>query len=556
MLQELVIKNLAIIDSLTITFKEGLNVLTGETGAGKSIIVDSLGLALGQRASSDMIKHGADEGSIQALFEVKEIKALEELFPTVTFTTKVEPDNTIILRRTLNTQGRNRAYINDTLVNLSTLELIGKSLVDIHSQQEHQSLLNKEIQLDLLDAYGDLKSLKDHYRTVFGEVSNLRTELQRLQEATRLRTQRLDLLRFQINEIKQAKLLPDEEELLRQEYMILKNSARLSEAVRSAFEGIYGGDNSSIVQISKSLQKLRELSNIDPGLKPVVDLLSEAKPLLDEASQELLKIKEKYELDPRRLDFVNERLDLIDRLKKKYGNSIEEILQYLKKAEEEAQDLEGSEEKITELEKRLKEKEAHLIELGKELSKKRKAIASKIEEAITKELKEVGFDKALFRASLQELNMPARDGMDYLEFEFSANPGEPPKPLSKVASGGELSRLMLCLKVILAEVDKVPVLIFDEVDAGIGGITAQKVAQRLKKLSRHRQVICITHLPQIASAADHHIKVEKIQKKDRVSVVVKALSEEERQEEIARMLSGKITDASLRHAKELIGAYK
>jgi DNA repair protein RecN (Recombination protein N) len=556
MLQELVIKNLAIIDSLTITFKEGLNVLTGETGAGKSIIVDSLGLALGQRASSDMIKHGADEGSVQALFEVKEIKALEELFPAFTSATRVEPDNTIILRRILNTQGKNRAYINDTLVNLSTLELIGKSLVDIHSQQEHQSLLNKEIQLDLLDAYGDLKSLKDHYRTVFGEVSNLRTELQRLQEATRLRTQRLDLLRFQINEIKQAKLLPDEEELLRQEYMILKNSARLSEAVRSAFEGIYGGDNSSIVQISKSLQKLRELSNIDPGLKPVVDLLSEAKPLLDEASQELLKIKEKYELDPRRLDFVNERLDLIDRLKKKYGNSIEEILQYLKKAEEEAQDLEGSEEKITELEKRLKEKEAHLIELGKELSKKRKAIASKIEEAITKELKEVGFDKALFRASLQELNMPARDGMDHLEFEFSANPGEPPKPLSKVASGGELSRLMLCLKVILAEVDKVPVLIFDEVDAGIGGITAQKVAQRLKKLSRHRQVICITHLPQIASAADHHIKVEKIQKKDRVSVVVKALSEEERQEEIARMLSGKITDASLRHAKELIGAYK
>jgi DNA repair protein RecN (Recombination protein N) len=556
MLQELVIKNLAIIDSLTITFKEGLNVLTGETGAGKSIIVDSLGLALGQRASSDMIKHGADEGSVQALFEVKEIKALEELFPAFTFATRVEPDNTIILRRILNTQGKNRAYINDTLVNLSTLELIGKSLVDIHSQQEHQSLLNKEIQLDLLDAYGDLKSLKDHYRTVFGEVSNLRTELQRLQEATRLRAQRLDLLRFQINEIKQAKLLPDEEELLRQEYIILKNSARLSEAVRSAFEGIYGGDNSSIVQISKSLQKLRELSNIDPGLKPVVDLLSEAKPLLDEASQELLKIKEKYELDPRRLDFVNERLDLIDRLKKKYGNSIKEILQYLKKAEEEAQDLEGSEEKITELEKRLKEKEAHLIELGKELSKKRKAIASKIEEAITKELKEVGFDKALFRASLQELNMPARDGMDHLEFEFSANPGEPPKPLSKVASGGELSRLMLCLKVILAEVDKVPVLIFDEVDAGIGGITAQKVAQRLKKLSRHRQVICITHLPQIASAADHHIKVEKIQKKDRVSVVVKALSEEERQEEIARMLSGKITDASLRHAKELIGAYK
>jgi len=549
MLQELIIKNLAIIDNLTITFKEGLNVLTGETGAGKSIIVDSLGLALGQRASSDMIRHGADEGSVQALFEVKELKIPEELL-------SIKPDNTIILRRTLNTQGKNRAYINDILVNLSTLELIGKSLVDIHSQHEHQSLLNKEIQLDLLDAYGDLKSLKDHYRTVFGEVSNLRTELQRLQEASRFRAQRLDLLKFQINEIKQAKLKPHEEELLRQEYMILKNSARLSEAVRSAFEGIYGGDNSSIVQISKSLQKLRDLLNIDPGLKPVVDLLSEAKPLLEEASQELLKIKEKYELDPRRVDFVNERLDLIERLKKKYGNSIEEILEYLQKAEEEIQNLEGSEEKLTELEKRLKEKEELLIELGKELSKKRKAIASKIEEAITKELKEVGFDRALFRANLQELNLPARDGIDHLEFEFSANPGEPPKPLSKVASGGELSRIMLCLKVILAEVDKVPVLIFDEVDAGIGGITAQKVAQKLKRLSRHRQVICITHLPQIASAADHHIKVEKIQKKDRVSVLVKVLSEEERQEEIARMLSGKITDASLRHAKELIGAYK
>lgn len=546
MLQELIIKNLAIIDNLSISFKKGLIVLTGETGAGKSIIVDALVLALGERASSEILKYGAQEGSVQALFEIENIAIPEEV-PV--------QENSLILRRHITSQGKNRAYVNDTLVNLSTLQRIGMLLVDVHSQHEHQSILNRDTQLLLLDAFGGLESLRERYKKEFEETTALRDEIKNLQESLRFKEQRIDLLRYQINEILQARLRPDEEEHLRQEFSILKNASRLSEAVSSAYEDIYGAENSCLVRISKTLQRLRDLLSIDPQISEVVELLGEAKPLLEEASKALGRLREKYNVDPERLDLVNERLDLIERLKKKYGNTIEDILSHLKAAQEELNTLELSDEKISELQKRLAEKESNLLRLAEELSEKRKASAQLIEKAMSRELKEVGLEKAIFKINIKRHEELRQNGIDDIEFEFSANPGEPPKSLARVTSGGELSRLMLCLKVILAEVDRIPVLIFDEIDAGIGGATAEKIAQRLKKLSAHRQVLCITHLAQIASAADHHIKIEKIQKKDSVSVKVKLLSMEERYEEIARMLSGKVTDASLRHARELLKAY-
>lgn len=546
MLQELIIKNLAIIDNLSISFKKGLIVLTGETGAGKSIIVDALGLALGERASSEILKYGAPEGSVQALFEIENIAIPEEV-PV--------QENSLILRRHITSQGKNRAYVNDTLVNLSTLQRIGMLLVDVHSQHEHQSILNRDTQLLLLDAFGGLESLRERYKKEFEETTALRDEIKNLQESLRFKEQRIDLLRYQINEILQARLRPDEEEHLRQEFSILKNASRLSEAVSSAYEDIYGAENSCLVRISKTLQRLRDLLSIDPQISEVVELLGEAKPLLEEASKALGRLREKYNVDPERLDLVNERLDLIERLKKKYGNTIEDILSHLKAAQEELNTLELSDEKISELQKRLAEKESNLLRLAEELSEKRKVSAQLIEKAMSRELKEVGLEKAIFKINIKRHEELRQNGIDDIEFEFSANPGEPPKSLARVTSGGELSRLMLCIKVILAEVDRIPVLIFDEIDAGIGGATAEKIAQRLKKLSAHRQVLCITHLAQIASAADHHIKIEKIQKKDSVSVKVKLLSMEERYEEIARMLSGKVTDASLRHARELLKAY-
>ncbi len=561
MLQELIIKNLAIIDNLTLTFKEGLNVLTGETGAGKSIIVDALGLALGQRASSEILRHGEEEGSVQALFDVRDIDLPQTLTSPLSEDI-YQTDGSLILRRHISFQGKSKAYINDNLVSISTLAQIGSLLVDIHSQQEHQSLMNRDIQLELLDAYGGLEPIREQYRRLYSEVSELRSEIEGLEEALRFKAQRMDLLQYQIKEIQQAALKPGEEELLQQEYAILKNASRLSESVTASYETIYGADDSCLARLSKGLQRLRDLQHIDPDLSEVVELLSQAKPLLEESAQALMRLKEKYEVDPARLDRVNERLDLIDRLKKKYGGfiggevGVEEILLYLKRAEEELKTLESSDERLSELRERLKKKEEELMRIAKNLSEKRREVAKKIEEAMARELKEVGLEKAIFKVNLRTLDHPSKDGIDSIEFEFSANPGEPPKPISKIASGGELSRLMLCLKVILAEVDRVPVLIFDEVDAGIGGYTAEKVAQRLKRLSRKRQVLCITHLPQIASAADHHIKVEKTIKRNSVSVRIKSLTEKEREEEIARMLSGKITDASLRHARELLNAYR
>ncbi len=544
MLLELLIKNLAIIDNLSITFKPGLNVLTGETGAGKSIIVDALSLALGERATSEILKQGSQEGSVQALFDTQDIK-LPDDFPAC-------EDNSLIIRRVISTSGKSRAYINDNIVNLSTLQTLGSFLVDIHSQHEHQSLMNKEKQLEVLDSFGGLEGLRDEYKKLFIETNNLKEEIRKIEENIRFKEQRIDLLRYQINEITQARLKPDEEENLIQEFNILRNSHRLSEAVNLARDLLYEAEDSCLERVTKLLQRLKDLSAIDPQLMETVELLSQARPLLEEASQALRSLKEKYNIDPKRLDYLNERLDLIERLKKKYGASIGEIQSYLENAQEELKNLENSEEKLSFLKKELEGKKAALLRLAEELSERRKEVAHLIEEAMQKELKEVALEKAQFRVNLRRLDEPAKNGIDEIEFEFSANPGEPPKPITKIASGGELSRLMLCLKVILAEVDRIPVLIFDEVDAGIGGVTADKVGQRLKKLSRHRQVLCITHLPQIASRADHHIKVEKLQKKDSVTVKVRDLSSEERQEEIARMLSGKITDASLKHAKELL----
>ncbi|MCX7794075.1 MAG: DNA repair protein RecN [Thermodesulfovibrionales bacterium] len=546
MLQELAIKNLAIIENLILTFKPGLNVLTGETGAGKSIIVDALSLALGERASSEILKYGADEGSVQALFDIENIENinLPESLPL--------EDSSIILKRIISSSGKNRAYINENLVNLSTLQSIGSLLVDIHSQHEHQSLMNKERQLELLDSFGVIDSLKKEYSEVYTIVTELKERIRKIEEDLRYREQRADLLRYQINEITKAGLRPDEEESLRKEYAILKNSAKLLEAVNLAHSSLYESENSCIVQIAKTINRLKELAHIDPELQEVVEIISQAKPLIEETSRNLSALREKYNIDPRRLDYLNERLDLIERLKKKYGPSVQEILYYLEKAKKELEILESSENVLSDLKNELAEKEGILWRLAEEISDKRRETARRIEEAMKNELKEVALDKAIFRINIRRLPELSKNGIDDIEFEFSANPGEPPRSMTKIASGGELSRLMLCLKVILAEVDRIPVLIFDEVDAGIGGTVADKVGQRLKKLSKNRQILCITHLPQIASRADHHIKVEKVQKKNSVEVKVKSLSETERQEEIARMLSGKITDASLRHARELL----
>lgn len=544
MLVRLQIRDFAIIDTLSIAFEPGFNVLTGETGAGKSIIVDALGLTLGARAQLDVIRTGRSETTVEAHFDVPAGPHLDRL--------GIPAEDGIIMRRNLSSSGKGRAYINDTMVNVQTLLEIGKSLVDIHGQHEHQSLLSAENQRMMLDAYGKLLGERSELEELFRDVQSMRDELSSLTANIRDKEQRIDLLRFQIGEIDAASLRPGEIEALTEERAILGNLVKLRELADNAYHLLYSGDGSSSEKLSSSIAMLREMARIDHAVSETMDLLESALPLVADAAVSLRQHKDRYDGDPERLEGIEERLDLIKRLEKKYGKGIEGILKYHEEATEELAGVALSDERVKELEGLMAAKEKMLHERAARLSAMRKEVAGKIEVSVKRVLRELAMEKSDFAVEIKAVPLSSA-GMDGVEFLFSANRGEPPKPLNRVASGGELSRIMLALKGTLAEVDNIPVLIFDEVDAGIGGRTAECVGRRLKNLAKRHQVLCITHLPQIAAMADHHVMIEKGERKDGVYVKLKTLAPGEREEEIARMLSGKVTDISLRHARELLG---
>ncbi len=554
MLKELKIKNLAIIENLTVRFERGLNILSGETGAGKSIIVDALGLALGDRAQADLIKSGEKEATVQAYFEMEDYKS----FPDI----GIDVSEGLVLRRTLSSGGKSRAYINDSMVTLQTLSEISKSLVDIHSQHEHQSLLTSEKQRMLLDSYGKLDPEKEKVASFFNEFQTLKTEHNELKEKVKERAHRLDLLKFQINEINTAALKQGERESLEDEKKILANMNKLIEWTETAYSLLHESEGSCTERLSKVTAQLREISSIDSSMEDTLKMLESAKPLLEDASINLREYRDRYDFEPGRLETVEDRLELIKRLEKKYGDGIEAILKYKDDAEEELKGLEFSDERLAALEEELVSKEKSLLEAAQTLSEKRKKTAKRIEELIENNLRELAIGKAEFRIDIRQETSDdgkykiSSNGIDRIEFLFSANPGEPLKPLSKIISGGELSRVMLALKSILADVDNVPVLIFDEVDADIGGKTAESVGKKLDMISEKHQLLCITHLPQIASFGDFHLKIEKRNKNNKVYVEIKELYGKERQDEIARMLSGKITEISLKHAGELLERIK
>lgn len=543
MLRELRIKNFAIIDRLSLSLKPGLNVLTGETGAGKSILIGALGVALGEKAYSEMIRTGTQEASVEAYFDISSHPLLSQM--------GIDSTEGIVLRRELSGGGKGRAYINDTMVNVSSLSLTGKTLVNIHGQHEHESLLHPETQMRLLDHYGRLEPLREMVSAQFNNTEALRKNLNDLRQNIRDRAQRIDLLRFQINEIDAAELQAEEDVSLEKEKTILLNLSRLNELAETAYSSLYAEEGSALQRLSSAISRLKEMSSIDPHAEESLNVLSSALPLIQEACASLRAIKDKYNLDPERLTEVDDRLYLIKALKKKYGDTISSILEYGEKIKRELALIEVSDEKLSEMEDELRKKEEGLISLGGELSDKRQKKAGRLESEIKTHLKELALEKADFRIDIKRTGLSA-NGMDSVEFLFSANIGEALKSLGRVASGGELSRVMLAIKSVLKDVDDIPTLIFDEVDAGIGGKTAQNLARKLKEISKGPQVICISHLPQIASLADNHILIEKKEIKTGVSVSVKELRGKERQEEIARMLSGKITETSLRHAREII----
>jgi len=561
MLKELNIKNFAIIDQLRVEFTAGLNVFTGETGAGKSIVVDALNLALGERASADLIRTGCQEAVVEAAFELngRATKEIKDLLGEQGI--EMESGEDLIIRRVLATSGKNKVYINGSLANLATLSALGATLADIHGQHEHQSLLSLERQMEMLDSFGSLDGLRETLFQAYRRLQDIRKELTELESGERDRAQREDMLRFQKNEIEASQLKSGEDEALASEQKLLSNSEKIAGLSRAADEALYSSDHAALTELKKAVTNLREIAAIDDRLKPVLELCEAGRAQIEEAAREVSAYAEKVEFDPDRLEQIGDRLDLIQKLKKKYGGTIDDVVAFGERAAAELERMERSTEEIVRLQKEVQTIKSGLTSQAQTLTKKRGSAARDLEKKVEAELMHLGMKKTVFTVKItQEAGDDTLDGhklgprgADRVEFLISPNPGEEPKPLAKTASGGELSRIMLALKTILVEGDPIPTLVFDEVDAGIGGAVAEEVGKKLKRVAAKRQVFCITHLPQIASMAASHYGVSKSVKKDRTSTEVKLLDKQERVDEIARMLGGKtITDATITHAQEMI----
>jgi DNA repair protein RecN (Recombination protein N) len=561
MLKELNIKNFAIIDQLRVEFTPGLNVLTGETGAGKSIVVDALSLALGERANADLIRTGCQEAVVEAAFELSHAGMKDVALLLAEQGIQVNPDEDLIVRRVLSSSGKNKVYINGSLANLTTLSALGTNLADIHGQHEHQSLLSLDRQLDLLDAFGGLNGLREAFASAYRQLQDVRKQLAELETGERDRAQREDMLRFQKNEIEAAMLNPAEDAELAGEQKVLANAEKLAGLAAMVDETLYAADDSVLANLKKAVEGLKEIAEIDGRLAGAVQLCESGKAQIEEAAREMSSYRESVEFDPKRLEQIGDRLDLIQKLKKKYGATVEEILAFGAKAAAELGRMEKRSEEIEGLKSEIQAIKFGLTDKAAELTRKRGASAKDLEKKVEAELGHLGMKKTTFSVHISgESGGDTLDGRklgprggDRVEFLISPNPGEEPKPLAKIASGGELSRIMLALKTILMEGDEIPTLVFDEVDAGIGGAVAEEVGKKLKRIASKHQVFCITHLAQIASMATSHYGVSKSVKKDRTSTEVRLLDAKERVDEIARMLGGKtITDATIKHAEEII----
>jgi len=563
MLTELLIRNLAIIDEVQVPFKEGFNVLTGETGAGKSIIIHALNFLVGGKGDVDLIRTGADVMVVEAVFDLTRCPQVKAVLEELGF----EPDDdTLILSRELSRSGRNRCRVNGRAATVAMLKQIGKSLVDIHGQHEHQSLLEPSNHLRFLDAFGgdEISELKRRYANLYRQLVQVERELSELQRSERDRIQRLDLLRYQAEEIDRANLREGEEEELLQERQLLANAERIVERVNYATQRLMG-DGGALDTLGDALQALKEIAHLDPVLGEWQNSLSQAFDTIQEVGFELERYASRIEFDPERLDEVESRLDLIRRLKRKYGDTISAILQYRKQIESELQKLETSEERLEALQKEREKLRQELAEAALALSRARCEAAHQLERIVQNHLKALMMERAKFKVAVDRVPDPdglrlpdgvfafGREGVDQVEFLIATNPGEPLKPLAKIASGGEISRTMLALKASLQRTHEIPVLVFDEIDVGIGGRTAEAVGEKLREVAKYAQVLCVTHLPQIAALADWHLQVEKVTEGKRTRVIVTPLPFEERVKELARMLSGKqVTQASLQHAQELL----
>lgn len=562
MLRELSIRNLAVIEQAAIQFERGFHVLTGETGAGKSILIDALSLAIGGRGSADMVRYGEDKAEIEALFDLHPRSRVWQVLASLGI--GGNPEEMLIIRRELSAAGKSTARINGQAVNLTMLREVGECLVNIHGQHEHQSLLRSEQHLEWLDLYaGDtLAEKKKQYSEAYRQYLQIKVKLKELEDSSRQNMQMLDLYRFQVEELAAANLKPGEDEMLLEEKKKLSHAERRMDNASEAYSLLYG--TKGLDAVSKAITKLEDIRAFDSAvLDPLLEQLQTAYYQMEDVAFQLRDYREGIESNPEQLKQIEDRLDLLHGLKRKYGESITEMIAYFNKISAEVDKLENRDEHLGQLreeERRLLDR-AMALALG--LSELRRRAAVKLAEEVELQLKDLQMERTVFKVMMDgsrdlEAGMKlSPHGIDEAIFMIAPNPGEPLKQLSKIASGGEMSRIMLALKSIFASIDGVPSLVFDEVDTGVSGRAAQSIAEKMSALAQSCQVFSITHLPQVASMADHHYEIQKNVVGERTATSVNKLAGKLRIEEIARMLGGvEITDKTRHHAQEMLDLAK
>ena len=553
MLNDLNIKNFAIIDELHLSFDEGLNIISGETGAGKSIIIGAVSLLLGDRATTDMIRTQADTATVEACFDVSMNKPLRDKIAEMGFTDGDE----LIIRRMISHAGKNRAFINGQTATLMNLSAVSEMLINICGQHEHQVVLNAENHIDILDEFGGCLPVRSAYEEIYRQYEQVKSEISRLRDLSKSREEKVDLYKFQLKEIQDIDPRPSEDTALADEKKILTNAQKLTDYANRAYDLLYGDKDCAIFKIKEAQNHVKEITSIDPALT-VSDADIESNFIaLQEAALTLRDYSKNLFFDADRLAALDERLELLNRLKRKHGGSLEAVLIKKKEIEESIKTVFSLEEELAKLNQEQEKIRDDLTRQARKLSQRRKQIAEKLEEAVEREIHALNMPHASFSVSFKQ--KAAADecfgpkGIDEIEFYLSANKGEEARPLNKVASGGELSRIILALKNVLARTGSVSSIIFDEVDNGIGGAVAEIVGRKLKEVSATHQVICITHLPQIACYGEKHLYVSKKIVKGRTVTSVNELDNEEKIEEISRMLGGvNVTEKTREHALEMI----
>ena len=540
LLQLLRIKNLALVEDLEWEIAPGFTAITGETGAGKSIIIGALQLLLGERADKSFLRTGTETCAVEAIFQgddcAKWNRRLEE--------SGIEPCNgDLILKRSVSLSGTNRQFINGSPTTLANLKELGDDLVDLHGPHDHQSLLSPDRQLELLDAFAGANDEQQKFLRIFRELRELETEHEALNSAETAREQELDLLRHQVNEINSANLSAEEEAQIESRYRLASNSRRLIELASAVATKLSEADDAILTQLGETQKLLRELEKLDPAMTAPANAHESAVVELSEIARDLSRYAENLDLDPEQLAALEQRVSLFESLKRKYGATIADVIAFGERADERMRKIEGRDEELQRLANEIATHAAELRRTGDTLTKLRAKAAPKLSEMIRRNLRDLGFKQSQFEARLSETQIPRPSGFDTVELLFSPNPGEPLKPMRAIASSGEISRLMLAIKSALAAQDEVPLLVFDEIDANVGGEIAHAVGGRMRELAKRHQVLCITHLPPVAAAATSQFVVTKEVRSGRTFTQLREVTGKARREEIARMLGGKSEEA-------------